>query len=109
MKSIEVACKHIKDPEDIDKEKEEKEKGKEEKEKGKKEKEKEKRNFGRHLAIIKASQSSNIIRFYGFSEVDGEKFMVLEWAQLGSLKEIYKNEKNNNSTIPLELKVYFNS
>jgi len=45
------------------------------------------------LAIIKASQLSNIIRFYGFSEVDSEKFMVLEWAQLGSLKEIYENKK----------------
>ncbi len=57
------------------------------------------------MAIIKASQSSNIIRFYGFSEVDGEKFMVLEWAQLGSLKEIYENEKKN-SKIPLELKFF---
>ncbi len=91
MKGIEVACKHIKDPEDIDKEREEREK----------------RKFQRLLAIlIKASQSPNIIRFYGLSEVDGDKVMVLEWAQLGSLKEIYENEKKNNGTIPLEMKVY---
>jgi len=26
-------------------------------------------------------------------EIDGDKVMVLEWAQLESLKEIYENEK----------------
>ncbi len=73
-----VKSKHIKDPEDFDKEREEREK----------------RKFQRLLAIlIKASQSPNIIRFYGLLEIDGDKVMVLEWAQLESLKEIYENEK----------------
>jgi hypothetical protein len=56
----------------------------------------------RFLAIcIKATQSPNIIQFYGLSIVDGATVMVLEWAELGSLRELY--EKNN---IPLKLKVH---
>ena len=33
--------------------------------------------------------SDNIIKFYGLSTVDGAQVMVLEWAELGSLQEVY--------------------
>ncbi|CAI2184065.1 16829_t:CDS:2 [Funneliformis geosporum] len=65
----------------------------------------EKRRVERQLAIqIKASQSPNVIRFYGLTEVGSETFMILEWAQLGSLKEMYEE---NQKQIPLELKLTY--
>ncbi|CAG8852546.1 21943_t:CDS:2, partial [Gigaspora margarita] len=42
------------------------------------------------FAILgKLSQSPNIIRFYGISEVDNNDVMVFEWAEHGNLKEYY--------------------
>ncbi|CAG8714206.1 45660_t:CDS:2, partial [Gigaspora margarita] len=35
-------------------------------------------------------ECSNILKFYGFSEVDGREVMVFEWASFGSLKEVYE-------------------
>jgi serine/threonine protein kinase len=91
MRGIEVACKPIKVTGEywhVDKSKEEEERIR----------------FERHMAILmKASQSPNIIRFYGLSEIDGEKVMVLEWAQFGSLRQRYKNKIDK---IPLKLKVF---
>ena len=60
---------------------------------------KEYKHFQRELSIlIKASQSPNIIRFYGLSENDNEQVMVLEWAQLGDLRRLYLSDK-----IPFDL------
>ncbi|GBC02944.1 hypothetical protein RclHR1_00490030 [Rhizophagus clarus] len=57
----------------------------------------------RFLAIyIKATQSPNIIQFYGLSTIDGATVMVLEWAELGSLRELYKT-----NMIPLKLKLSY--
>ncbi|CAG8661217.1 995_t:CDS:2 [Acaulospora morrowiae] len=43
-----------------------------------------------HLAILgKLRDSPNILRFYGLSYVDNNQVMVLEWAEMGSLKEVY--------------------
>ncbi|RHZ46440.1 hypothetical protein Glove_621g62 [Diversispora epigaea] len=42
------------------------------------------------LAILeKLRDAPNIIRFYGLSNVDNSKVMVLEWAEHGSLRELY--------------------
>jgi serine/threonine protein kinase len=77
MNAIEVACRTINIPE------------------------KDSKMTQRFLAIcIKATQSPNIIQFYGLSIIDGSTVMVLEWAELGSLRELYKENK-----IPLKLKV----
>lgn len=38
---------------------------------------------------MKASQSPNIIQFYGFAELDDFPVMVLEWAEFGNLRNIY--------------------
>ncbi|EXX79299.1 hypothetical protein RirG_006970 [Rhizophagus irregularis DAOM 197198w] len=44
-----------------------------------------------HLAILgKISESRNILLFYGISYVDNHIVMVLEWAEKGNLKEVYK-------------------
>ncbi|CAB4396639.1 kinase-like protein [Rhizophagus irregularis] len=60
----------------------------------------------RFLAIcIKATQSPNIIQFYGLSIIDGATVMVLEWAELGSLRELYK--ENKIPLIPLKLKLSY--
>ncbi|CAG8469614.1 9710_t:CDS:2 [Funneliformis mosseae] len=83
MNAIEVALKPIKVPKDA----------------------MEKRKFERQLAIqIKASQSPNAIRFFGLTEILSETYMILEWAQLGSLKEMYEIKQNK---IPLELKLTY--
>ncbi|CAG8555841.1 5060_t:CDS:2 [Rhizophagus irregularis] len=79
MNAIEVACRTINIPE------------------------KDSKMTQRFLAIcIKATQSPNIIQFYGLSIIDGSTVMVLEWAELGSLRELYKENK-----IPLKLKLSY--
>jgi serine/threonine protein kinase len=84
MNAIEVACRTINIPEKNDNEDEYK-------------------VTQRFLAIyIKATQSPNIIQFYGLSTLDGTTVMVLEWAELGSLRELYQKSK-----IPLKLKVRY--
>ncbi|RHZ78091.1 hypothetical protein Glove_168g253 [Diversispora epigaea] len=43
-----------------------------------------------HLAILgKLRESPNIIRFYGLSYTENSDVMVFEWAEHGSLKELY--------------------
>jgi serine/threonine protein kinase len=80
MNAIEVACKTVK-----------------------KIKSQEYETIQRQVAILmKVTQSPNIIRFYGLSEIDGNTVMVLEWAELGNLKELYERK---NEKIPFELKV----
>ncbi|GBB85216.1 hypothetical protein RclHR1_11780008 [Rhizophagus clarus] len=54
-------------------------------------------------AYIKATQSPNIIRFYGFAEFDGFKVMVSEWAEFGDLRNIYLR----GGIIPLKLKLTY--
>jgi serine/threonine protein kinase len=42
------------------------------------------------LAILgKLQDSPNILKFYGLSHVDNNLVMVLEWAELGNLREVY--------------------
>src|ERR1043166_218613 len=42
------------------------------------------------LAILgKLQDSPNILKFYGLSHVDSHLVMVLEWAELGNLREVY--------------------
>ena len=83
MDGIEVACKPIKIPEKNSEHY---------------------KPIQRSLVIyMKATQSPNIIQFHGLSTVDGTQVMVLEWAELGSLMELY-TAKNK---IPLKLKVLY--
>lgn len=42
------------------------------------------------LAILgKLQDSPNILKFYGLSHVDDNLVMILEWAELGNLREVY--------------------
>ncbi|RIA93934.1 hypothetical protein C1645_598688 [Glomus cerebriforme] len=84
MNAIEVACKPISINDKVD----------------------ELKKFKRHLAIhIKATQSPNIIQFYGLSTIDGNTVMVLEWAELGNLQELY--QKDNKISLELKVHSYF--
>ncbi|PKC13063.1 kinase-like protein, partial [Rhizophagus irregularis] len=48
----------------------------------------------KHLAILeKLDACPYIIKFHGLSEISTEKVMVFEWAELGTLKNVYKNYK----------------
>ncbi|CAG8544630.1 9907_t:CDS:2 [Diversispora eburnea] len=43
-----------------------------------------------HLAILgKLKESNNILKFYGLSKVEDQNVMVFEWADFGSLQEVY--------------------
>ncbi|CAG8544651.1 9908_t:CDS:10 [Diversispora eburnea] len=43
-----------------------------------------------HLAILgKLKESKNILKFYGLSKVEDQNVMVFEWADFGSLQEVY--------------------
>ncbi|CAG8559075.1 18771_t:CDS:2 [Acaulospora morrowiae] len=45
----------------------------------------------RELAILgKLKDSPNIIKFFGLSRISDYQVMVLEWAELGTLKELYE-------------------
>ncbi|CAG8476139.1 7192_t:CDS:2 [Dentiscutata heterogama] len=61
--TIEVACKNFQDSED----------------------------FRGHLAILEKLDHPYIRRFYGLSYVDIREVMVFEWAEYGSLKDLYNN------------------
>ena len=37
----------------------------------------------------KLRDSPNILKFYGLSHLDNQMVMVVEWAELGSLREVY--------------------
>ncbi|CAG8497225.1 1541_t:CDS:2 [Diversispora eburnea] len=55
------------------------------------------RNIQTQLAILDLlGKCSNIITFYGLSKIDKIDYMVFEWAEHGSLKEVYEK-----SSIPL--------
>ncbi|CAG8631964.1 3718_t:CDS:2 [Dentiscutata heterogama] len=44
------------------------------------------------LAIIKKlGLSPQVLKFYGHSEIDNKRVMIFEWAEHGSLKELYEN------------------
>ncbi|RHZ83982.1 hypothetical protein Glove_86g134 [Diversispora epigaea] len=44
-----------------------------------------------HLAILgKLKESKNILKFYGLSKVEDQDVMVFEWADFGSLQEVYR-------------------
>jgi len=48
----------------------------------------------KQLAILgKLDACPYIIKFYGLSEVATEKVMVFEWAELGTLMDVYKHYK----------------
>ncbi|RHZ83968.1 hypothetical protein Glove_86g161 [Diversispora epigaea] len=43
-----------------------------------------------HLALLgKLKESKNILKFYGLSKVEDQNVMVFEWADYGSLQEVY--------------------
>ncbi|RHZ83970.1 hypothetical protein Glove_86g167 [Diversispora epigaea] len=43
-----------------------------------------------HLAILgKLKESRNILKFYGLSKIEDQNVMVFEWADYGSLQEVY--------------------
>lgn len=46
----------------------------------------------RLLIMRKLKDSPNILKFYGISTLEGNRIMVFEWAELGSLKELYENK-----------------
>ncbi|CAH1756759.1 15765_t:CDS:2, partial [Entrophospora sp. SA101] len=49
-------------------------------------------NVQSQLAILgKLHDSKNILRFYGLSTVDDSTVMVLEWAEMGKLDDVYNN------------------
>ncbi|RIA89380.1 kinase-like domain-containing protein [Glomus cerebriforme] len=61
-------------------------------------------SYKRQLTILsKVSQSPNIIQFYGLSTIDNNTVMVLEWAELGNLRELYQNDNK----IPLNMKLSY--
>ncbi|CAG8565582.1 14116_t:CDS:2 [Acaulospora morrowiae] len=39
--------------------------------------------------LSKSKDSPNIIKFYGLSKISGHQVMVFEWAELGTLQEVY--------------------
>ncbi len=39
--------------------------------------------------LEKLRDSSNILKFYGLSHIDNQSVMILEWAELGNLCEVY--------------------
>jgi serine/threonine protein kinase len=46
-----------------------------------------------HLEILmKLSECNHILRFYGVSKIDDINVMVFEWAQRGTLKELYEKK-----------------
>jgi hypothetical protein len=48
----------------------------------------------KHLAILeKLDACPHIIKFHGISEIAAEKVMVFEWAELGTLKDVYQQYK----------------
>ncbi|CAJ0643019.1 10723_t:CDS:2 [Entrophospora sp. SA101] len=66
--------------------------------------EKEKELFNGYLTILSNLQHSNsVIAFYGVSCVDGKDVLVFDWAELGTLKEVY--EKNPEITWKQKLKI----
>ncbi|RIB20625.1 kinase-like domain-containing protein [Gigaspora rosea] len=73
--TIEVECKDFKDLQDSE-------------------------DFRRHLAILEQLESPYIRRFYGISYVDTQKVMVFDWAEYGSLKDLY-----NAYNIPWKRKI----
>jgi hypothetical protein len=49
----------------------------------------------RHLAILKKLEVCKyIIQFYGLSEINEENVMVFEWAEHGTLREVYLKHNN---------------
>ncbi|CAG8477809.1 5911_t:CDS:2 [Acaulospora morrowiae] len=51
----------------------------------------ESQNLQRELAILgKLKGSPNIIKFFGLSRISDYQVMVFEWAELGTLKELYE-------------------
>ncbi|KAF0515993.1 kinase-like protein [Gigaspora margarita] len=45
-----------------------------------------------YLAILgKLGESSNILKFYGISNIDNREVLVFEWAEMGTLKEVYES------------------
>ncbi|CAG8530551.1 26490_t:CDS:2, partial [Gigaspora margarita] len=62
--------------------------------------------FSQNMSILselkRFDESRNILKFYGLSRVDDDEMLVFEWASLGSLKNVYENEKKK---IPWDLKV----
>ncbi|CAG8801201.1 11293_t:CDS:2, partial [Gigaspora margarita] len=50
------------------------------------------KTFESELAILgKLSQSPYILGFYGFTNFDNCDFMVLDWAEYGTLRDVYSN------------------
>ena len=48
----------------------------------------------KHLAILeKLNICPYIIQFHGLSEIAGENVMVFEWAEHGTLRDLYRNFK----------------
>lgn len=43
----------------------------------------------RLVILGKLRDSPNILKFYGLSHLDNQMVMVVEWAELGSLREVY--------------------
>ncbi|CAG8526903.1 16752_t:CDS:2 [Acaulospora morrowiae] len=53
------------------------------------------------LSLLRSFRDSPyIIKFFGLSQINNERVMVLEWAELGSLKDVY-----NKYDIPLDRKI----
>ncbi|CAG8466072.1 3312_t:CDS:2 [Diversispora eburnea] len=73
----------------------------------KEDKEYTKKRFQAELAILgKLKDSTNILRFYGLSKLEGHRVMVFEWTEWGNLQEVYSNSKvdwNNKIHIALDI------
>ncbi|PKY26681.1 kinase-like protein [Rhizophagus irregularis] len=41
------------------------------------------------VILSKLKDSTNILKFYGISKVDGNQVMMFEWAEFGTLRELY--------------------
>ncbi|KAF0512710.1 kinase-like protein [Gigaspora margarita] len=57
-------------------------------------------NLGTELTILKKLKSKFILQFYGLSYVDNNEVMISEWAEKGTLKELY-----NKHDIPWTRKI----
>ncbi|CAG8497470.1 9683_t:CDS:2 [Ambispora leptoticha] len=56
--------------------------------------------IGTELSVLKKLKSKYILQFHGLSYVDNSEVMVLEWAEKGTLKELY-----NTNDIPWTRKI----
>ncbi|CAG8505821.1 12566_t:CDS:2 [Funneliformis caledonium] len=54
-------------------------------------KEEYKKKQGQLAILSKLSECTNILKFYGLANLNGQNHMILEWAHYGNLREVYED------------------